>query len=860
MKALFCTALMMAAITCAAAETIDIVTAPEEIPVESERTWTLGPVETTGRTALLEFTARVDAPSPSGSNYLLAITVNGTRLTAAKTRRVARLVNKPRSFRYSPDLTLLWAEHGQWRLVYAPDFEVCNTQPVYQGEAYRFVLDITDLLSAEGTNSITFTNLGTRALAARVGTEIPVVVGTMRLGLRAGESPVMQAGVLQAEPVNHGEPLAGPARFEWNAYNTGGFEITVDGVRYPFETLVSYPNAGFNRLEASPEPTVEGQAGWHTSLYSGGDPLIVGRGPDYELRRSITLVNGHLEVADTWINRRDRDLGLIVDNRVLLDGDRRIHLAGSADPARERYYSPGYPAVYVAGENHGIGMICEDDVYRNQAWLTYNAEDNSAGMRTEMLWLPRGGQYTLRWSIFPMASNDQFDFVNAVRRDWGSNYLTPGPWGFFSPDSVLTTPVEELRDQLDEKGIDYLVYCGGWVDPQRETEPPRTIGFGTYVLDDDWVSFRDRLRRAIARLHEARPGVTCLVYYDTQRDSYPDANERYPDSAITDAAGRHRFTEWGGQFSISWSMLATLENSFGRAMLAAVDEYFDQMGVDGLYWDEMEATGYGAPLVTHAFGDGYSCVLNMETYEPDQQIAVQSIAGAGHRVAVVERVYERGGMVMGNGPTSIRRLLELRVPRMVEEQHNDVWWYEGLLDTPLGYLSGYQSFDRFVRVINQASLPVATHWSGYTHQVQPYLFPFTPIELHPGYLLGEERIIVSIPGNFGWHGERTLARVRHFDTEGMLTDVDFPTIVGREAKTRVDLAPGELVVLERVPITVTPVEGEARVSHVRYEDDVVALTVSSPGGATVTVEGLEPIHVAPGEQRVEVQRRTEEER
>lgn len=854
MRTCICLLLGVVAMTAAVAETIDVVTTPEEVPVESERSWVIGPVDTTGRTALLEFTARVDAPSPSGSNYLLRIAVNGTPLTAAKTRRVTRLVNKPLSFQYNRELTLLWQEYGQWRLVYAPDFEVCNTQPVYAGEAYRFVLDISDLLRADGENTITFTNLGTRALASRVGSEIPVVVGMMRLEVRDGAGPVAQAVAVTAEPVNRGEPLAGPAQFEWGAYNSGGFALTVDGVRYPFETLVSYPNAGFNRLEASPEPTVQGQRGWHTSLRAGPEPLIIGEGPDYELRRSITVVNGHLEVADTWVNRRDRDLGLIVDNRVMIEGDRRVHLAGSADPARMRYYSPGYPAVYVAGAGHGIGMICEDDVYRNQAWLTYNTEDNSAGLRTEMLWLPEGGAYTLRWSIYPMASDDQFDFVNAVRQDWGSNYLTPGPWGFFSPDSVIATPVEDLRTQLDRQGINYLVYCGGWVDPKREAEPPRTIGFGTYVLDDDWASFRDRLRQAIARLHEARPGVKCLVYYDTQRDSYPDANERYPDSAITDATGRHQYTEWGGQFSISWSMLATLENSFGRAMLAAVDEYFAQMGVDGLYWDEMEGTGYGSPLVTHAFGDGYSCALNMDTYEPDHQIAVNTIAGAGHRVAVVERVYEHGGMVMGNGPTAIRKLLELQVPRMVEQQHNDVWWYEGLLDTPLGYLSGYQSFDRFVRTINQASLPVATHWSGYTHQVQPYLFPFTPIELHPGYLLGQERIVATLSGNFGWHGERTLARVRHFDTEGMLTARDFPTVVGDEAKTKVELAQGELVVLERLPITVTPVGGEVTVSNVRFDDDAIALTINSAGGAKVDIEGLAQMQVGPGEQQVSVKR------
>lgn len=190
---------------------------------------------------------------------------------------------------------------------------------------------------------------------------------------------------------------------------------------------------------------------------------------------------------------------------------------------------------------------------------------------------------------------------------------------------------------------------------------------------------------------------------------------------------------------------------------------------------------------------------------------------------------------------------------MLEQQHNDVWWYEGLLDTPLGYLSSYQSFDRFVRVVELASLPVATHWSGYDHEVQPHLFPFTPIELHPGYLLGQERIVLSRSGSYGWHGERTLAQVLHFDEEGMLTDQDFPTTVGGEAKTAVEVGDGELVVLERVPITVTPKDGEAVVANVRYSAGRASLTVRSEMGATVEIEGGTTVEVGPGVQTVELQ-------
>ncbi|MEA3401062.1 MAG: hypothetical protein U9R79_07455 [Armatimonadota bacterium] len=842
-----------AAIVCvagaAAAQDVEIVTEPRPVELQSQREWTVGPVPTEGRTALLELTARTDAPTPSGSTFMLGLLVNGERVTAAKTRRLSRLRNKPLSFQHSPELTLRWARSGQWRIVYAPDFEVCNDQPRYQGEAYRFVLDITDLLSAEAENTVTARHIGTPALAARVEGDIPLIIGMMRLRTEQGESPMLRAADVMSQPINRGEPLAGPAEYEFDAFNTGGFEITVGGTGYPVETLVSYPGGGFNRLEARPEATAEGQPQWHTSLRAGQDPLIVGRGPDYELRRSVSLADGRIEVADTWVNLREAELGLIVDNRVLLDSDRRIHLAGSPDPSRESYYAPANPTVYVAGEGHGLGMVCEDDVYRNQATLLYDADENAAAMRTEMLWLPEGGEYTLRWSVYPVASEDYFDFINAVRDDWGSDYACPGPWGFFSPDSVIETPLEELREQLDRQKLDYLIYCGGWVDRLKDTKQQKTIGFGTYVLDEDWADFRRRLRLAIDKLHQARPGVTCLVYYDTQRDSYPDADRRYPDSRLVNAGGQQLSTEWGGRYSLTWNMVATLENSFGTAMVDAVDEYFEQMNVDGLYWDEMENVAFGSPLVTHNTHDGYSCVLDPETHEIDHRVGVTTLLGREHRIAVVERARELGGMVMGNGPTAVRALLAMQVPRMVEIQHNDVWCYEGNLDTPLGYLSSYLSFDKFVRAINLASLPVATHWSLYDHQVQPHLFPFTPIEIHPGYMLGEERIIVTHSGSYGWHGERALARVMHFDAEGMLTDLDFPTRVGEEARVEVEIGEGRMVILERLPVTLTPSAGEAVVTNLSWSEDRLSMVIESEQGATLNIKTRE-LNVPPGVQTV----------
>jgi len=107
---------------CAGAWTdvVDIVTEATQIERGAEQEWTVGSVPTAGKTALLEFTARTDAASCSGSTYMMKLFVNDEPVTAAKTRRVTRLLNKPLSFQYSPELTLLWQGPGGWRIVYAP--------------------------------------------------------------------------------------------------------------------------------------------------------------------------------------------------------------------------------------------------------------------------------------------------------------------------------------------------------------------------------------------------------------------------------------------------------------------------------------------------------------------------------------------------------------------------------------------------------------------------------------------------------------------------------------------------------------------------------------------------------------------
>jgi hypothetical protein len=216
-----------------------------------------------------------------------------------------------------------------------------------------------------------------------------------------------------------------------------------------------------------------------------------------------------------------------------------------------------------------------------------------------------------------------------VRKDWGSNITVEGAWTFFDPDAILGTPVEKIREQFQRQGIRYACYCGGWVDRKHDI---KRIGFGTGVLDGYWADFRGRLKGAAARIHEACPGVKVLVYYDTQRDTAEGGHERFRDSWLTDPNGNQYSTEWSGVYSLTYSVVATLGNSYGKAMLAAADRYLEEMGIDGLYWDEMECVSYGEPLITYNALDGHSCILDPKRYTIRKEIGITTLLGEGRHL------------------------------------------------------------------------------------------------------------------------------------------------------------------------------------------------------------------------------------
>lgn len=606
---------------------------------------------------------------------------------------------------------------------------------------------------------------------------------------------------------------------------SGEYALDVaDLVRSDAPTIVDFGNATAGRLGATPLvienlrvesapalPPLAAPPDWRTPrLRAPAPPRYEVAATDTEVRVSwrgvtsvvrTTIVGGphgferrierfptRVEVRDTFTNTTTDTIGLHVRHAVATDAD-WIHLGGRTDPDVAFAYSPWNPTVFTPLGVAGLGLVAEDDVLRQQLFVDFEERDATAALQTDSLCLPPGGRVTLVWSVYPTATASYWDFINAVRADWGVNRTVEGSFIWFTPDAILARPVEELRAALARQGTTVAAMFGGWVDPKR-TERPPLIGFGTAVLGEPFAAFRERLRRAVGRLKEARPELRVLLYFDPQRDSSPDAARRFAASTLLGLDGEPEIVDFGGQFSPSVGMVPRGAETYDRALDGVVRAMRD-LGADGLYWDEMDGVDFRLPRLTTRTWDGYTCALT-DDGTVEMTLGLVNLLGD----AVKER-WADAGVTLGNVPPTTRRFTARADLRMVEaESAAEPWGPTAHLTTPLAYVGNRRDFAAVREKVDEGLLPIGTRLD-LAHDVAARLFPFTPEFLQPGTLRGRERIVTTEPGMHGWRDCAGAVRAFRFDTAGREHVAAWH--VKRRAGgafLRARLAPGELAIVE----------------------------------------------------------------
>lgn len=740
------------------------------------------------RRLALSLLARLESESLAGSTYVMQVTVNGERVTGS------RLLNKPTETEMLSGLRLDWFGQGAFRVAYSPDYEAANRDDhpacLVGGHAYDFVLDLTGLLQA-GRNEIMLRHNETLIDNALVLADVAIVDAPEPVVVPdpAALDPNAPLPVIAPRPV-------GPVPYRLETLTGGGLRVEVGGQSFTVESSFSYPRAGWNRLAQ----LAEGEAGWTVQRREGpeGATRLRALGGHYRLERTITARSDHIAIADRLTNLTDEDLHISVKHAIVTAGltDGEVYLRGLRSRIMQGYdRGADNPTVLVQAGGQALGMVAEDDVLRVQCAQSATAEPSEAGLVDHFFMLPPGGSYELRWSLYPIADGGYFDFVNAVRRNWGTNFTIPGPFAFV-PHPTRTEGQE--------------AYLAGWlrsvapavVSLQIPMPRPGELAHGLAFLREP--EEQQRLKGQADLLRELRPGLKVLQYLHTYITRLDEAVEEYADARHLDAAGEQETYAAGAWKPTFWLFLPTASNAYGQAMNDTFDLVLDDLGFDGVYWDEL---AYSKEPVAHGVHDGYSALPDMETLTVAERVALTPLYCQDYQVQQARRVLDAGKLLIGNGQPMTETMTRLHFPRFVEAWHPSNL-RKAHLYCPLG-LSSPDRVDSEAAIVPsiRSHLENGGLWYYYCNwgsmnltrpSAAERMFPFTPIELHEGYLIGEERIITARSGIFGWN-DRSTHHVYVYGADGLpIEDFEAPLrIIDGKHFSELRLPPGAMAVIER---------------------------------------------------------------
>jgi hypothetical protein len=426
----------------------------------------------------------------------------------------------------------------------------------------------------------------------------------------------------------------------------------------------------------------------------------------------------------------------------------------------------------------------------------------AGGIRDDWFGLPPKGEYTMTWAVYTTATDNVFDLVNLIRRDWNVSFPIPGGFNFFEPDQILEYDDAKLKKHLDRLNINVTMSQGGWLDRKLLAAGQKNVGHGPIVAGDIYANYRLRLKAACEKLRRLRPGIKCLIYYDTWLVSGADILEKYADSLYTRADGRPRNYQAVSEFGFGIAnVLPTLSNTMGKETLAKIPSMIlDEIGADGRYWDEIANNFQGN--ADYSKPDPY-------TYAVDASGALRNagaleLAAQPFKLAMMKAFLDRGALIVGNGPPTTMTEQQIQFPRFTE---TDIPNHVGLVSktwlyTPISY-AGYATYHLpnvsevdFLADIKEKiwnanlylhSAPMFYHL--FTHEnLSSYQYPITVTGLDEGVIVGKERIITLRPGRLGWPGRTWQGELLLFDPQQHLVERT-PVASERDGCIKVDLKP-----------------------------------------------------------------------
>ena len=442
--------------------------------------------------------------------------------------------------------------------------------------------------------------------------------------------------------------------------------------------------------------------------------------------------------------------------------------------------------------------------------------------RRNHLGLDRRASYTIKWAVYPTGTGDLYDFINTFRQVEGLNRTVEGAFclvgdgeGLVGPENRRKAPRPEVLEAKGAKYVSFFYLIAPADDPGMSLEG---IEFTEYRKESAL------LKKTFSETHRLNPGVKAMFHVAHGLYATNQPEKLFPDSRVIDSAGnqvlygansasyycRYFSRERFDQGHRWWIFYPTLENSFGKAMLKAIDYMLDEIGTSGMYADGF-VSGYAGNGYTYDTWDGHSVEIDPETKTVKRTMGNVTYMALPVLKAVVRKVAARGGIVITNGQPGPRSLWKENYITTCETSGRDQLpicrLYVGPAVTAFGDPQRIKTRrDLYHDVLAKLDWGALYFYYGdknlsvQERMLVRHMYPFTLEELHAGWIKGKERIITRIAGVYGWRGQKQLHRVYRSDARGVLIrNTDFSTAGPLEVRTELKLEEWESAVVEKIP-------------------------------------------------------------
>ncbi len=810
------------------------------------------------RRVCLRFRVRLHAASPAGWTHCFAATLNGEDVGQLTAEHWPRLLNRASQLKTSEARALHTpycretTGYPAWIVLAGPSFEKLDARVTSdRGEGYWYLLDVTDLVRADGPNALTLVNTSTVAKwRGKCPADMRMVIDQLAIGcVPEREVRGIHAKYMQERREMPGTEIdSGPLQLAVTA--AGGLQFRLAGKPCFLESAFSYPcgEERFNSLACR----VNGPGGepeWRPEIRRvAGAVELRSRGRYYQLVRRIRMDAGRIEIDDELSNLTDAPLGVRVQHRLIVpDLPATWRLAG-VEGVPSFTQCVENPTVFAALKKGGLGIIARDNVFRAQ--VEARVDYNEVCFGTEHLGLKPKGSRVLRWAVYS-GSSEYFDFINCLRRELGVNFTIEGPLDFTgaatyqSPEST-----QELQAKFERKAVKILPLTPWFVYLNSQ-------------FDEPWDTYKTQMQSAIQNIKSARPDAQCLAMLESNLTPVPltffkgslpgdlasstgkgrygwitppaaraivDASP-WRDSVLRDSAGNVLLdTQYAGHYAgrgLNLMVYPTLDNYWHGEMLRRIRFCLDVIGFDGIYFDQFSFAYSRRDRYTREFWDGSTVDIDPRTGQITQQYADLGMVTAPARRIWVEEVLKRGKVVVANSMPVANEMQTLPIFRFMEAEYSydptragapgGTACARGHLASPIGL--GFRSSripggrERAGEILNRSVIAnleyglVYYYFGGYlpprgsgSGEYGPvnHMFPLTPVELHRGWVLGRERLITCLSGKYHWPGSEP-PKIFLFDRVGREKSQKFPVRhAGDACEVEVTLDDWhEIAVLER---------------------------------------------------------------